>query len=551
MGAEDKGLFVKKYMERFFGDVRANDRFSRADTIILLREAVSSFAEAETEENAATVYRLFRDGYRFSQDSDILGLIEMMHTFERRSERIVDSQRDHYIHSVNVFILGLCIFASSKRFRETFVRKHPVPVFRSPEEDFLYIWGLAALFHDIGYPVEIAYNQIRRFLRIASCSDDSKIAPIPEFRHLEDLTRSPGVDTLRMLSERLSGTLGVDFDNVYGTLGGYEDQMRTSGFVDHGFFSAMMLMKWMSPHISKEENSAIRDCVVESSAAILLHNFYNRTFTLPPYSLKPMSPADDPVSFLLILCDELQEWNRTVYGTRTGLVYPSSSRFVIEGDWMEIIYRTASRNMSDDFSDEKHRLFSRLLALDEVFPLGLQIVCTCDRSTDLFFEGLSSTGADMPGYFADRIEEAARAIHTRYNDKMKRREPGKPLKYPDWEGLRDDLKYSNVKQAYSYPDKLAAIGCVMSREPMDAEKVDSFTHDEIEMLSILEHDRWVEERISSGWVYGPQKDSDNRVTPYIVPWDSLPGEIQDYDRDAIRDIIPVLDSMGIGVYRVD
>ncbi len=551
MGAEDKGLFVKRYMEGFFGDVRTNNRFGKASTILLLKSAVAAFAEAETEENAAAVYRLFRDGYSFSQDSDILGLIDMMHTFERRSERIVDSQRDHYVHSVNVFILGLCIYSSSKRYREFFAKRHHASVFRSPEEDFLYIWGLASLFHDIGYPVEIAYNQIRRFLRIASCSEDSRIAPIPEFRALEDLTVSPGVDTLRMLSERLSGALGVDYDTLYGTLGGYERSMRETGFVDHGFFSAMMLMKWMSPHICKGENSAIRDCVVESSVAILLHNFYNHTFSRPPYSLGPLSPADDPVSFLLILCDELQEWNRTVYGTDMGLVYPSSSRIVIEGDWMEIIYRTASRNMSDDFPDAKHKLFSRLLALDEIFPLGLQIVCTCDRSTDLFLEELGTAAGDMPRYFADRIEEAARSIHSRYNEKMKLRYPDRPLEYPDWEDLRDDLKYSNVKQAYSYPDLLAAIGCVMSMEHIDAEKLSSLTHDEIEMLSILEHDRWVEERISSGWVYGPKKDSDNRVSPYILPWDSLPEDIKEYDRDAVCDIIPVLGSMGIGVYRVD
>lgn len=550
MGSEDKALFIKRYLGYFFGDIRRNKRFTNSESVVLLHEAICEFAEAETDENASMVYRVLRDSCRVSKDTDILGLIELMHTYELRSSRIVESQRDHYVHSVNVFILGLCTYSGSDRFKECYRRNHPQSAFRSTEEDFLYTWGLAALFHDIGYPVEIAYNLIRRFLKVACCNPDSEIAPIPEFRALGDLTKSPGLDSLSLLSEKLSKSLNLDEDEVYRVLKGYEESMKTTGRVDHGFFSAMMVIKWMSPFISKDGNEAVLDSVVESADAILLHNFFNHTFSREPYSLKPLSPSDDPMAFLLILCDELQEWNRTAYGIRTGLVYPSSSRVIIADDKLEVIYRTASIMMSAEFPKKKKELFARLLDIEEVFPKGLEIVCTCDRSTQLFLEGLADMPGNVPEFFANRIEDVARAIHNNYNMQRKLEKPDEELEYPDWEGLRDDLKLSNLKQAYGYAEKLSKIGCVMSAYDLDAERVESFTDDEIEMLSIQEHDRWVKERESSGWVYGPVKDKDNRISPYICPWDAVPEPIKEYDREAVRGIIPVLDSINIQVYRV-
>ena len=73
---------------------------------------------------------------------------------------------------------------------------------------------------------------------------------------------------------------------------------------------------------------------------------------------------------------------------------------------------------------------------------------------------------------------------------------------------------------------------------------------EVEFLSILEHDRWVKERKASGWVYGDEKDSDNRISPYMAPWGAIPESIKEYDREAVRNMVPILKGMGIKVYRV-
>jgi len=57
----------------------------------------------------------------------------------------------------------------------------------------------------------------------------------------------------------------------------------------------------------------------------------------------------------------------------------------------------------------------------------------------------------------------------------------------------------------------------------------------------MEHARWNAERFLAGWTLGP-KDAENKVSPYLVPWEELPTEIKKYDFDAAHNI-PVLLSM--------
>ncbi len=54
--------------------------------------------------------------------------------------------------------------------------------------------------------------------------------------------------------------------------------------------------------------------ILDSASAILLHNYYKNVLLKPPFNKGPLSPQEHPIAYLLILCDELQEWNRTPYG---------------------------------------------------------------------------------------------------------------------------------------------------------------------------------------------------------------------------------------------
>jgi hypothetical protein len=96
--------------------------------------------------------------------------------------------------------------------------------------------------------------------------------------------------------------------------------------------------------------------------------------------------------------------------------------------------------------------------------------------------------------------------------------------------------------------KLKAVGYYIAEYAGDEPVID-LSDDQVEFLAKIEHDSWVEERKNTGWTLGMQKDVEKKVSPYMVPYEKLPEEIKDYDREAVRAIIPLLNSVGIHVYR--
>ena len=69
----------------------------------------------------------------------------------------------------------------------------------------------------------------------------------------------------------------------------------------------------------------------------------------------------------------------------------------------------------------------------------------------------------------------------------------------------------------------------------DAGETFIFSPAQIEMLSELEHERWVRQRRLDGWTQGP-KDVEGKKTPYLGLWDTLNDEVKEWDRQAVRGI---------------
>ncbi len=129
------------------------------------------------------------------------------------------------------------------------------------------------------------------------------------------------------------------------------------------------------------------------------------------------------------------------------------------------------------------------------------------------------------------FEKIAVAIHRRW--RAGQLANGKEA--PSWSELDESRKESNRAQARDMPVKLRSIGCTIVPLHDIGAPAFEFTDEEFEMLAIAEHKRWVAERLESGWRSGP-KDAERKVTPYLVPFDELPDDIADLDRDAVRQI---------------
>lgn len=146
-------------------------------------------------------------------------------------------------------------------------------------------------------------------------------------------------------------------------------------------------------------------------------------------------------------------------------------------------------------------------------------------------------------------EILAKTIHEKYLKDQKDRKPKDDPAMAPWKKLLEDLKESNRQQADHIPVKLKAIGCdfapVAERRPV----LIKFTAEEIEIMSEMEHDRFVAERFLQGWSLGP-RNPEKKTSPYLVEWKEITEEIKEYDRHAVRGIPELLAKAGFEIYRL-
>lgn len=148
-------------------------------------------------------------------------------------------------------------------------------------------------------------------------------------------------------------------------------------------------------------------------------------------------------------------------------------------------------------------------------------------------------------------EILARAIHEEY--RRDRLEKGETIESNPslvaWEELPETLKNSNRRQADYMGVKLKTVGCYIV--PMTDWNADSvkFTADEIESMSQMEHDHWMKERLDDGWKHGAEKDIKKKISPFLVPWDDLPEEEKEKDRNPVREMPNFLSRAGFQIYR--
>ena len=65
-----------------------------------------------------------------------------------------------------------------------------------------------------------------------------------------------------------------------------------------------------------------------------------------------------------------------------------------------------------------------------------------------------------------------------------------------------------------------------------------------EMIAKNVHDVWAKQRISEGWTYGLTKDSNLKTTPCLVPYEELPENEKDYDRNTALETLKLIQKLG-------
>ncbi len=398
------------YIEDFFKeleiweDINNNHNYKQE-----IQQSILDFLTDSCVKNAFKVFQSFFKAYWIGVKEDqnpFLELIQKMKAYEENSGVLLLKQRDHYSHSVYVFILGLAIYSKNevfrKKFEKTIQESSYFDSYNTKHEEFFYRWGIASLFHDIAYPLEISIKQINIYIDFVSQhSDDARkdltvkmsinniddfnrlpqIIPLPEFSsafikkypNCEPLNLSDSID---LLSHKLNTSFGINIIESQEGLNNFAFKMQEEHFIDHGYYSALIVLRWYYFLIQKERwNPAyFYYPIVDSASAILLHNYYRHVLMKKPFNIGKLDAEKHPIAYLLMFCDELQDWNRSAYGViDKNLCLPNDFYIKISDKSLELTYIVNGGDTIHDYVEKKMNCISEVLQTEDLFPEGINL----------------------------------------------------------------------------------------------------------------------------------------------------------------------------------
>jgi hypothetical protein len=179
-----------------------------------------------------------------------------------------ENYRDHILHTFRVWGLGLLLYR--KIFEPTFDRQ------RINSDTFHFLWYLASVYHDVGYPLE----KIQKIVKLMNKNFQNTGIEISinSSGNVNYLCTPEINDVLRDIFPEFS------FDN-FNILN-----------KKHGELSARILIFSLQKHLAQRWSEEAK----KSIKSIVLHDNENIEISI----------NDDPLSALLVICDEMQEWGR-------------------------------------------------------------------------------------------------------------------------------------------------------------------------------------------------------------------------------------------------
>ena len=233
--------------------------------------------------------------------------------------------RDHFFHAIEVCFLGQLLLETKIRRRWTLGRLLQYQLGMKSEREVLREWYVAALFHDVGYAMEVlrrggkAHEFFKRSKKLRELSDNVESL-------LQDLSKSFVED---------------DFEGFTKD----DDPGR-----DHGVVAAVHL-RGLIEHI-RERRPGMHDYSA-ALRAIAMHNHQKRIVDF----------ENEPLSFLLILCDTIQEWNRphVRYSTAPATILSRLTHEPVSGETVDLTGPLERVGMNLEWNGEQFEMKDRSL----------------------------------------------------------------------------------------------------------------------------------------------------------------------------------------------
>lgn len=551
---------------------------------LCLENALGRFLRSGWKEDAFDVYfcylEMFIGDYKKTKR-----MIELLSEFEVNGSGLLMKHRDHYSHSVYVFALGLAIYQTNKVYRNVYQRAYQLEDGHPAACHFLRFWGLTSLFHDIGYPFELPFEQVASYFEVEGEPRNDR--PFVAYRALEPFVKIPDpvVKQLKLLCD---GTVYETTDALFAGLltqklgkkyGFAESKMfevlhekptepnRFNHFMDHAYFSATVLFK----KLFCELNCPLEREHLDALTGILAHNSLYK-FSIAHYKEEgnvPLAISDHPLAYLLMLCDELQCWDRTAYGRNSKKeLHPMGCRFDFSGGAIRAAYLYDEQEAGkikayrehyeawkaqEPTEEDEHKIWEKrkpglkaYAGMYEVNGQGVSLFqADIERIVDLSTIRLQVETELVKNekprrYLSDSsflgLYNFAIVLNARWNsgEWKQARAEGREEQFlldeknlerfsEDFKSLSLEYQLSNINQAKAFARYMQEIDCFYTERPVDFPLVERFSDEELQIIGPLEHQRWLQEHYDMGWTYGtPERALREQVRQH---WDMIPDWI--------------------------
>lgn len=494
---------------------------------LCFENAIHRFLKSGIAEDAFDVYfcfiEMFLDGYEKTKR-----LNEMLAEYEKNGSSLLAKHRDHYVHSVYVFVLGIALYEKNSFISKGYNEKYNFKDNRDGAEHFLKYWGMTALFHDIGYPFELPFEQAKSYFGKKN-KEEMKLVPYLAYRNLDgfivlsekqkeklqkilgkNLEKSNMLEVIAVHLEKSGSTDGKNSEEIYDILKDKPGNPQNFDYyMDHAYFSAVLLFRYLLE--SDEEAKEFKEEFLDVIDAIVLHN------SLYKFKIKETDKKFkiewNPLAYLLMLCDELQCWDRNSYGKDSRKeLHPMWCEFEFKDNTVNVVY-IYDKRLEKRFTEEglKNKV-SKYKGKKGILGDILDILCmkSEDGSSKIKLEMKAELrksdrkrklNASSSSYW--NLYRFAVALNYRYVKKQIDNFDDVSFEEMKEEFAKRSLEYklSNILQAKEFAHHLDEIGCFYTDRAVDYESVESFGKKQLDIVAELEHMRWFREKESMGWRY--------------------------------------------------